>query len=70
MSNNENQYNELTIVEKAEFISKLIIAASHGYFGECVDVVNLAQRNGLYDKIKPISENVPEIKNDLDNPIN
>jgi len=65
----DNPYNELTIVEKAEFISKLIIAAQHGYYGECAETVNLAQRNGLYALVKPISANAPEIKNDLDNPI-
>ena len=63
-----NAYNDLTIVEKAEFISKLIIAASHGYYGECAETVNLAQRNGLYDRVKPISANDEQIK-DLDNPI-
>lgn len=65
----DNAYNELTIVEKAEFLSKLIIAAGHGYFGECAEIVNLAQSNGLYDRVKPISANDEQIK-DLDNPIN
>lgn len=65
----DNAYNDLTIVEKADFISKLIIAASHGYFGECSEIVNLAQSNGLYERVKPVSANDEQIK-DLDNPIN
>lgn len=65
----DNAYNDLTIVEKADFISKLIIAASHGYFGECSEVVNRAQGDGLYTRIKPVSANDEQIK-DLDNPIN
>lgn len=64
----DNAYNDLTIVEKADFISKLIIAASHGYFGECAEVVNKAQNDGLYTRIKPVSANDQQIK-DLDNPI-
>lgn len=64
----DNPYNDLTIVEKAEFISKLIIAASHGYYVNTADVVNLATSDGLYDRVKPISANNAEIK-DLDNPI-
>ena len=65
----DNAYNELNIVEKAEFLSKLIIAAGHGYYGECCDVVNKAQSNGLYTRVKPVSANDEQIK-DLDNPIN
>jgi len=65
----DNAYNELTIVEKYDFIGKLVIAAQNGYFGECAEIVNIAQSNGLYERIKPISANEPEIK-DLDNPIN
>jgi len=65
----DNAYNELTIVEKADFLSKLIIAAGHGYFDKCSEVVNLAQSNGLYERIKPVSASNEQIK-DLDNPIN
>ena len=65
----ENPYNDLTIVEKYEFMGKLIIAAQNGYFGECSEIINIAQSNGLYERIKPISANDEQIK-DLDNPIN
>ena len=65
----DNAFVQMNIAERKEFIDKLTIAATHGYFGECADVVNLAESNGLYEIIKPISANEPEIK-DLDNPIN
>lgn len=65
----DNPYNDLTIVEKYEFIGKLIIAAQNGYFGECSEIISIAQINGLYERIKPISANDEQIK-DLDNPIN
>ncbi len=65
----DNTYASLTIVEKYEFIGKLVIAAQNGFFGECTEIVNRAQSEGLYERIKVVSENNQQIK-DLDNPIN
>lgn len=64
----DNPINDLTILQRAEFLGKLVIAAQHGYFGECSDIVNKAQSNGLFERIKPIGANNEQIK-DLDNPI-
>lgn len=64
----DNTYASLTIVEKYEFIGKLVIAAQNGFFGECSEIVNLAEISGLYERIKVVSENNEQIK-DLDNPI-
>ncbi len=71
MNNTIEQYNaflEMPIHERKEFTDKLLIAAQHGYFPECSEVVNMAEREGLYERIKPISANHSDIK-DLDNPI-
>ncbi len=64
----DKTFASLTIVEKYEFIGKLVIAAQNGFFGECSKIVNRAQSEGLYERIKPISANNEQIK-DLDNPI-
>ncbi len=64
----DKTFASLTIVEKYEFIGKLVIAAQNGFFGECSEIVNRAQSEGLYDRIKPIGANNEQIK-DLDNPI-
>lgn len=61
-------YIDLTVIEKAEFIGKLIIAAQSDYFSECSEIINHAENTGLYDKIKLSTESHPEIL-DLDNPI-
>jgi len=66
---NNPAFNELTIVERKEFIGKLIIAAQTSYYPECMEIVKQAERSGLFEEVKPISANVPEIKNDLDKPI-
>ncbi len=65
----DKTFASLTIVEKYEFIGKLVIAAQNGFFGECSEIINQAEISGLYQRIKPISANHPEIK-ELDNPIN
>lgn len=65
----DNYFLELNITERKEFIDKLTIAATHGYFWECAEIVNIAEISGLYERIKPISANDTQIK-DLDNPIN
>lgn len=65
---NENSFLDLNMLERYEFIHKLIIAAQHGYFGECSEVVNRAQIDGLFERIKPSLPSHEQIK-DLDNPI-
>lgn len=65
----DNNFLQLNIAERKEFIDKLTIAATHGYFGECAEIVNIAEISGLYERIRPISANDKQIK-DLDHPIN
>ena len=65
----DKTFASLTIVEKYEFIGKLVIAAQNGFFGECSEIINNAEVSGLYDRVKPISGNNQQIR-DLDNPIN
>lgn len=64
----QEDYLQLTIPERWEFMGKLAIAAQHGYFSECSEVVNRATIDGLYKVVKPISANHEQIQ-DLDNPI-
>lgn len=66
---NNNPFTDLILPDRYDFLVKLIFAAQHGYFGECAEIVNLAESNGLYTRVKPISANNADIK-DLDNPIN
>ena len=65
----QEDYLQLTLPERWEFMGKLAIAAQHGYFSECSEIVNRAQIDGLYERVKPVSANDEQIK-DLDNPIN
>jgi len=65
---NENSFLNLNMLERYEFIHKLIITAQHGYYGECSEVVNRAQRDGLFERIKPSFPTHEQII-DLDNPI-
>lgn len=64
----DNAFVQMNIAERKEFIDKLTIAATHGYFGECAEIINLAEISGLYERVKPVSANEEQIK-DLDNPI-
>lgn len=66
---NNPLYTELTIYEKKEFIGCLVIAAENDFFSECWELVLLAKRSGLYERIKPLPDNNKDALNDLNNPI-
>ena len=68
LTDQQKDYSTLSIFEKWEFMGKLVIAAQHGYFSECSEIVNRAQSEGLYERIKPVNASHEQIK-DLDNPI-
>lgn len=66
---NNPAYMELTMPQRKDFLGKLIIAAQMEFYGECTEIVRQAENKGLFNEVKPISEHVPEIANDLDKPI-
>lgn len=67
---NNSAFIELTPLEKAEFIGKLVIAAQNDFFGECSDIINKAQQQGLFERVKPLLTGGGNAQmNDLNNPI-